>query len=401
MDPGHPTIPYNGPYNPDYKPTHPTIEDVFHLTPHSEKPLTPTKEKASKTKPDAKKPVEPIAKPHKDDYFPGPLAPDKFLNRGNPINANENHQFIPGPLNPNKLPPVQKVGHGAGQTQFVPLGPQQGTVGPGFPITSINNEQAVQQVGFNEPPLDNPAAVGPPYRGPMLNGPDTVDPNVIVPVSPKKKTSPNDGFDVEKGKLSGGLAGRPKQGQRNPEQEILPEELYHLINLQHPGLVRLEHGPPEGHPGLYDIHQQISGQKPTANNQIQPGYFAPTAAGPKKATKPHIYAQKNENGQTTYHIHTPDIPNSPQQIEQLLAHISQHDPNPGPFQHYPGQPGGPTDTLPIHIDDHIPHSGLTHLNHPFAAQTPNQSGSSPMRNFYFVVLRNVNRTPANCKCVLL
>ncbi|XP_017757579.1 PREDICTED: putative epidermal cell surface receptor isoform X3 [Eufriesea mexicana] len=392
MDPGHPTIPYNGPYSPDYKPTHPTIENVFHLTPHTEKPPTPgerLKEKTIKSKSDAKKPVEPIVKPHKDDYFPGPLAPDKFLDKSNSmatnanmnmnVNGNENHQFIPGPVNPNKLPPVQKVGHVTDQPQFVPLNPQQEMVGPGFAITATNNGQSVTKDGFH-PQLDNSAAAGPPYIGSILNGPDNVDPNVIVPVNPKKKGSPSDAFDAEKGKTPTGLAGRPKQGQRNPEQEILPEELYHLINLQHPGLVQLEHTPPEGHSGLYDIHQQISGQKHTPNNQIQPGYFA-TAAGPKKPTKPHIYTQKNENGQTTYHIHTPDIPNSPQQIEELLAHIGQHDPNPGPFQHYPGQPAiphngasGPTATLPLHIDAHIPHSGLTHLNHPFAAQTPNQSG---------------------------
>ncbi|XP_060826436.1 putative epidermal cell surface receptor [Bombus pascuorum] len=385
MDPGHPTVPYNGPYSPDYKPTHPTIENVFHLPSHTEKPSTPTerlKEKVIKTKSDAKKPVEPISKPHKDDYFPGPLAPDKFLDKAGSsmganmnanvnANGNENHQFIPGPVNPNKLPPVQKVPYATDQPQFVPLNPQQ-EMGPGFTIATANNGQGVPQDGFNAQ-LDNSAAVGPPYRGSTLNAPDNVDPNVIVPVNPKKKASASDKPPV-------GLGGRPKQGQRNQDQEILPEELYHLINLQHPGLVQLEHAPPEGHPGLYDIHQQISSQKHTSNNQIQPGYFVP-ANGPKKPAKPHIYTQKNENGQTTYHIHTSDIPNSPQQIEELLAHIGQHDPNPGPFQHYPGQPAiphnvasGATATLPLHIDAHIPHSGLTHLNHPFAAQTPNQSG---------------------------
>ena len=395
MDPGHPTIPYNGPYNPDYKPTHPTVENVFHLSPHTEKSSsvsteTRLKEKTSvKTKFDAKKPVEPVAhKPHKDDYFPGPLAPDKFFDKVGSIvvanaNTNENQQFVPGPVNPNKLPPVQKVvGHD--QPQFVPLSPQQETVGSGFG----NGGQMVPQ-------LDNSATAGSPYpaRG-SIHGLENVDPNVIVNVaaSPKKKASPS---DSEKGKNpTTGLPGRPKQGQRNPEQEILPEELYHLINLQHPGLVQLEHAPPEGHPGLYDIHQQISNQKQTPNGQTRPGFFA-AGNGPKKPAKPHVYAQKNEDGQTTYHIHTPDIPNSPQQIEELLAHIGQHDPNPGPFQHYPGQPAiphnvasGPTATLPLHIDAHISHSqGLTHLNHPFAAQAPNQSGSSPHQQQTFTRTR--------------
>ncbi|XP_034177279.2 stranded at second isoform X2 [Osmia lignaria lignaria] len=375
MDPGHPTVPYNGPYSPDYKPTHPTVEDVFHLSPHTEKPPIVPKEKTekSKSKADAKKPVEPIAKPHKDDYFPGPLAPDKFPDKTIiPVNSNENQPYIPGPLNPNKLPPTQKVNHPtADHPQFIPLSPHHDGPPSGF--------ASVPQNGFNVQ-LDN-SATGPAYV-PSILGPDSVDPNVIVPVNPKKKAPPGDSFDVDKGKHSG-LNVRPKQGQRNPDQEILPEELYHLINLQHPGLVQLEHNPPEGHPGLYDIHQQISGQKHSPNNQIQPGYFGPSATGPKKPLKPpHVYTQKNENGQTTYHIHTPDIPNTPQQIEELLAHIGQHDPNPGPFQHYPGQPAiphnvppaGSTATLPLHIDAHIPHSGLTHLNHPFAAQTPNQSG---------------------------
>lgn len=374
MDPGHPTIPYNGPYSPDYKPTHPSVEDVFRLTPHTEKPPPLSKEK-TKSKSEAKKPVEPHAKPHKDDYFPGPLAPDKFPDKISPNSGHSSdNQHLPSPLNPNKLSSPQKDRLPTDQPQFIPLNPHQ-EVG-GFPFAPPNG-QNLPQGGFR-PDFDNTA--GPPYNGPIL-GQENVDPNVILPVNPKKKTPPSDAFDSDKGKPPSGLPGRPKQGQRNPEQEILPEELYHLINLQHPGLVQLDRGPPEGHPALYDIHQQIAGQKHTAVNQIQPGYLG--GSGSKKPAKPHVYAQKNENGQTTYHIHTPDIPSTPQQIEELLAHINQHDPNPGPFQHYPGQPaiphnmaGGPQITMPLHIDAHLPHSGLTHLNHPFAAQTPNQSGSS-------------------------
>lgn len=381
MDPGHPTIPYNGPYNPDYRPTRPSVEDVFHLPPLTEKPPPLVKEKTKSKSELAKKPVEPLSKPHKDDYFPGPLAPDKFPDKHISISVHSNeNQHLPGPLNPNKLPSPQKPGPPIDQPQFIPLNPHR-DLGPGFAFAPTNVPQ-----GGLDPQLDN-SAVGPAYHGPLL-GQDSVDPNVIVPVSPKKKAPPSDVFDAERGKPAMGLPGRPKQGQRNPEQEILPEELYHLINLQHPGLVHLDHGPPEGHPGIFDIHQQISGQKHSPTNQIQPGYFG---AGPKKPSKPHVYAQKNENGQTTYHVHTQDIPSTPQQIEELLAHINQHDPNPGPFQHYPGQPaishnvaGGPTATMPLHIDAHLPHSGLTHMNHPFAAQTPNQSGSSLISNTHLL-----------------
>lgn len=324
MDPGRPTAPYNGPYSPDYVPTYPTVENVFHLPGHPEKP----KDK-SKSKSDSKKPVEPV-KPHKDDqYFPGPLAPNRFPDK---VPVNEN--------GPNKLPPQQK-GHLIDQHQFIPLNPHLSDFVPGK--------------GHVPPATQFDHSAGPPYRGPV----DALD--------PKKK--PSDPFaDADK---------LPRPKQRDPE--ILPEQLYHVINLQHPALTQLDQAPPQGHPGLYELHRQISGSQ--SADDRQPDYFG--ASPPKKATKPSIFAQKNEDGQTTYHIHTPDIPSSPQQIEELLAHISQHDPNPGPFQHYPGQPalphnipnGPPPPNLPLHIDAHIPHSGLTHLNHPFAAQTPNQSGS--------------------------
>ncbi|EZA61442.1 Putative epidermal cell surface receptor, partial [Ooceraea biroi] len=316
MDPGHPTVPYNGPYSPDYVSTHPTVEDIFHLSPHSEKPTSTPKEK-SKSKTDSKKPVEPV-KPHKeiDQYFPGPLAPNRFPNKTTsmPYAVNEN-QHLPGPINPNKFVPQQKV-HPIDHPQFVPLNPHIDASGPGFSFAPNNRESIA-------PPL-----------------------------------------------------GRPKQGQRNPNQEILSDQLYHLINLQHPGLIQIDHVPPQD-PGLYDLHQQIFGQKQPPNNRAQPGYFDTPPSAPKKPIKP----PKNEHEQIIYHAHTPDVPNSPQQIKELLAHISQHDSNPGPFQRYPEQPAishnlpnNPLSTLPVHIDAQIPQSGLTHLNHPFAAQTPNQSG---------------------------
>ncbi|XP_032663212.1 putative epidermal cell surface receptor isoform X2 [Odontomachus brunneus] len=382
MDPGHPTAPYNGPYSPDYMPTHPTVENVFHLPTHSEKPILTPKEK-SKSKSDNKKPVEPV-KPHKDmidQYFPGPLAPNRFPDKTtstSPYSVNEN-QYISGLSNPNKLPPQQKdvlINH----PPLISLNPHPDMLGPHFPYVSNNNKENISPAGFNDQ-FDNLAR--PPYRGPIPVKPDTIDPNVIVSSVPKKKAMPSNPFvDTDKTKTSPVLPGRPKQGQRNPDQEILPEQLYHLINL-HPDLTQLDQAPPQGHLGLYDLHQQISGQKQPPNDRGPSDYFGTQSSGPKKVIKPHISAQKNENGQTTYHIHTPDIPTSTQQLEELLAHISQHDPNPGPFQHYPGQPaiphnvpnGPPTPPiLPLHIDAHIPHSGLTHLNHPFAAQTPNQSG---------------------------
>jgi len=370
MDPGHPTVPYNGPYSPDYIPTHPAVEDVFHLSPHSEKPMSTSKEK-SKSKTDSKKPVEPV-KSHKeiDQYFPGPLAPNRFLDKTTsmPYPVNENQHLL-DTVNPNKFIPQQKV-HPVQQPQFVPLNPHIDASGPGFSFTS-NNRESIPPLGFNTQ-LGSPT-IGHVYQGPVPLRPDTIDPNIIIPVTPKKKIPSSDTFvDAEKSKTN--LPSRPKQNQKNPNQEILSDQLYHLINLQHPGLIQLDHVPTQN-PGLYDLHQQLFGQKQPSNNPAQSGYFDISSSVPKKPIKP----PKNEHEQIIYH--TPDIPNSPQQIEELLAHISQHDSNPGPFQHYPEQPAishnlpnNPLSTIPLH-DVQIPQSGLTHLNHPFAAQTPNQSGS--------------------------
>lgn len=391
MDPGHPTVPYNGPYSPDFLSTHLNVEDIFHLPVHSEKPMLIPKEK-SKSKSDSKKPVESL-KPHKeitDQQFPGPLAPDRFLDKAAsmptyPINEN---QHVPGSSNPNKWTPLQKD-RPVDQAQFIPLHYHSDTSDAEF--SSVLNGENISPVNFNNQ-YDN-SAVGLPHQGSIPLRPDSIDPNVVVPI-PKKKTTPSNPFvDAEKSKPSSVLTDRPKQGQRNPAHEALPEQLYHLINSQHPGLIQLNHVPPQGHPGLHDLYQQISSQKQPSGNRVQqPAYFGTASTVPKKTTKPHIFTQKDENGQTTYHIHTPNIPNTPQQIEELLAHINQHDPNPGPFQHYPGQPAiphnvpnGPPPTLPLHIDAHIPHSGLTHLNHPLAAQTPSQSGS-------FLIIRRNNCT---------
>lgn len=385
MDPGHPTVPYNGPYSPDFLSTHLNVEDIFHLPVHSEKPTSIPKEK-SKSKSDLKKPVE-LLKPHKeiiDQYFPGPLAPDRFLDKAAsmpPYPINEN-QHISGSLNPNKLTPSQKD-RPIDQAQIIPLYPHPDTSDPESSFTPSNGGN-ISPVNFNNQ-YDN-SAIGLPYQGSIPLKPD---PNVVIPTVPKKKTTPSNPFiDAEKSKPTSILPDRLKQNKKNPEHETLPEQLYHLINSQHPGLIQLNHTPPQGYPGLYDLHQQISSQKHPANG-AQPAYFGTAPVAPKKTTKPHIFAQKDENGQTIYHIHTPDIPNTPQQIEELLAHINQHDPNPGPFQHYPGQPAishnvpiGPLPTPPLHIDAHIPHSGLTHLNHPFAAQTPSQSGS-------FLIIRKI------------
>lgn len=335
MDPGHPTIPYNGPYNPDYKPTQPSVEELFDLSPHAEKTAPPLKEK-SKSKSDAKKPIDPL-KPHKETEFLGPFAPDKFPE--------------------NKRP---KEGHSE-EPQFIPLDTHDHS-GPVFDFSPTNGEN-IPPDHFNAQ-FENPAA-GPPYRGPGKI--DHNDPNLVI--APPKKKESNEKIKPSVNK------------NKNSNSDDYP--FIHTLS-QHPGLIQLEHGPPTGHQGLYDLHQKIVGQKNPPVNQIPPYFGSNDPLAPKKGGKPQIFAQKNENGETTYHIHTSEIPNSPQQIEELLlSHIASQDPNLGPFQHYPVQQGIPhnvaghnSPSLPIHTDEHASQSGLTHLNHPFAAQTPNQSGSS-------------------------
>ncbi|XP_023288132.1 putative epidermal cell surface receptor [Orussus abietinus] len=425
MDPGHPTIPYNGPYSPEFRPTPPTVEEVFHLSGQPEKPSPKDK---SKSKSDSKKPVESF-KPHKessDQQFLGPLDPGKFLDKSRPP-PGQVHEVPPpyvGPTNPNKLPPPQKGNHVPEQAQFVPLhketfdfGPDNGDVEvdryegyhpearppyrppppqirPGDPngIVQVRpDDPNFPQVGPGDPnfaqvrPGDpnfaqvrpgDPNFIGQIRPGDPKMRPD--DPNFIAQVRPgdpnfitgsKKKVSIDPFVDDDRRTKPPSPVLKP--GQRDQD------ELYHLINLQHPGLIQLDQRPPQGHPGLYDLHQQISGQKHPGNH-LPAGYFGLPSPGKKK---PQIFAQKNENGETTYHVHSADIPESPHSIEELLAHINQHDPNPGPFQSYPGQPAlthnlptGSHPPLIPQIDPSVPHSGLVQLNRPFAAHTPNQSG---------------------------
>ncbi|XP_031784352.1 putative epidermal cell surface receptor isoform X2 [Nasonia vitripennis] len=397
MDPGHPTIPYMGPYNPDFKPTQPSVEELFHLPSHAEK-APPVKEK-SKSKSDSKKPVDAF-KSHKDgiDQFPGPLAPDRFPEKtypsekptlpppSRPLNPN-----VAVPLNPNKLPGLSKGSPDhVEQPQFIPL--------------NVHDHDFAPSNGENLPPshfdtlLENPAA-GPPYAGPIGSRPESPnDPNNVVPLAPKKKVPGSDIYPSEKGKPSSILPPkRPDIPPRNPEN--IPDELYHLINLQHPGLIQLNHGPPNAHPGLYDIHQEIAGgpaDKAPAPAPSPPNYFGPVK---NKPGKPQIFTQKDENGQTTYHVHAAEVPNSPQQLEELLAHIAQHDPNNNPYQqHYPvagqqpanvpaPQPGlPPRQQHPLDVDplqqqqqqQQVQAAGVpVHLGpHGFVAQAPPAPGQS-------------------------
>lgn len=343
MDPGYPTVPYSGPYNPDFISSHPTVENVFHLSPHTEKP-TPTPKEKSKSKSDSKKPVE-LIKPYKEaiDHFPGPFSPDRFPQKVTslPHPMNEN-QHIPDLLN---LKKSQQKDHS---------------------IQINSHAENIPSADFDEQ-LTN-FTRGLPYQDTIPVKPESIKPNIIIPMVPEKKlTSNNPYVDVEKPSPSN----RPGQDVKNTEQNTLPDHLYHLINLQHPdSSYQLDHTLSQGHPSLYD---QTSSQK-------QPSGYFETPSSTSKKVKPHIFAQKDENGQVTYHIHTPNIPHS-SQIEELLEYINQHHSKSEPSQHYSGQsavthntPSSSSPLLP-HTNTQILHSGFTHLNLPSAAQTSNQSGS--------------------------
>lgn len=380
MDPGHPTAPYVGPYNPEYKPTQPSVEDVFHLGSHEKVPSTKDK---NKSKSDSKKPVDAF-KPHKEssDQFPGPLAPDRFPEKPHPPEKPIYPSQIPlspnVPQNPNKLPGPNKGGvpsDHAEQPQFIPLNPNDHIPGHNFDFTPTNGEN-IPATHFDTI-LENPAA-GPPYGA----RPEPADPNNVVPSSPKKKIPGSDIYPGEKGKPN---SKRPDIPQRIPHPETIPDELYHLINLQHPGLINLNNGPPNGHPGLYDLQPEIAngaGGEKVQQPQVPPNYFGPGGLPPKKGGahgKPQIYSQKDENGQTTYHVHASEVPHTPQQLEDLIAHIAQHDPsggnNPLYQGHYPV--GQPTQQLGVNQGAAPPPPLPPHLGpHGFVPQPPpGQSGS--------------------------
>ncbi|XP_034938419.1 putative epidermal cell surface receptor isoform X2 [Chelonus insularis] len=392
MDPGHPTIPYNGPYNPDYKPTEASVEEIFQLSNKQHEKIAPPLKDKSKSKTDSKKLIEPI-KQHKEiieqhllhhhqpiqENFPGPLAPDKFplINSGNNKKNTENFNIPTKNLNKLSSPPIKEV-NTADQPQFISLNNPDSA---SFSFSPINGEN-IPPAKFDPTQFDNSAA-GPPYRDIESTSvkQNTQDPLYNIPTNTKKKTPGGIFSDELKPKPDYPSSTKIKSSQKMPDQGILPEEILHLINLHHPGIAQPENHPIESHPGLYEFHQQISNQGDSPTNQIPLGYFGVPIQGSKKV-KPQIVAHKNEDGETTYHIHTQEIPNSNQQIEELLAHINQYNTNLGSLQNYPHQNplihpyqnGLPAQ--PPRIDAHTPNSGVLHLNHPFNAQAPMQSGLS-------------------------
>ncbi|XP_044013505.1 putative epidermal cell surface receptor isoform X2 [Aphidius gifuensis] len=410
---------YNGPYNPDYKPTESSVEELFHLPERNPEKMAPPLKDKSKSKTDMKKPIEPF-KQHKeiieqqltphDHYnhhhhhqqqldnnhniddeddedenesddkelpinsqsFPGPIAPNKFpINQNYPNGKETDGSHVPSSKYPNKhSTPSKKVNNN--EQQYVPFNNQHDN--SGFSQFSPNNGDNIPPTRFDPNTFEN-TDIGTSYS--------------------KKKTPPIDIYNNDENiKIKPSLPGKIKQNQRKPEQEILPGDLLNIFHNQHPGLTQLDLPPAQGHPGLYEFHQQISNQKDVPINGISNGFFNPppppppssssaSSASSSKKPRPQIIAQENEDGQTTYHIHAPDIQNSQSHLEELLAHISAVEQNSkqGPYQQqYPNRqqqqqinnnyPNGPPPPPP-----RIENNGDTYLNHPFAIPTPNQSGN--------------------------
>ncbi|XP_014226449.1 putative epidermal cell surface receptor [Trichogramma pretiosum] len=334
MDPGHPTVPYVGPYNPDFKPTRPSAAEVFHLPSHTEKVSPPVKDK-NKSKSESKKPVDTI-KSHKDgNEFPGPLAPDRFPEKV--PTARPNNPNVAVPETNNKLPGTKKGSqseHGE-QPQFIPLNVYDHLPGAGFGFAPTNGENI--PTSHFDTLLENPAA-GPSYGA----RPDGTDPNNVVPAVQKKKVSPET-YPSEK------VRPPHRPTTVNPYAH-LPDGVYHVDPYQYPGLLEYD----KQHP---DHQEETHEEKPA-----------------KKKVKPQVYTQKDESGQTTYHVHAQEVPNTPQQLEELLAHVIQHDQlNPNNQHHGVNVP---QDNEP---PSQGPVIGLTHPQlgpHGFVAQVPppGQSG---------------------------
>lgn len=395
MDPGHPIVSYNGPYNPNYtSSTEANIAQIFQLSnQHEEKIIVPLKDK-SKSKNDAKKHAE-STKPHKEIIdqhmlhynssppqrtFLGPLVSNKFPMFLNKLNENINENTHSSSENPIKhLLKSQKNVIIDKQLQFTAFNESNTASSKFFP----NNDENIPLIKFN-PNQFSTSDVESPYHNTqtITQIPSAHDPNYITASSSVKKKSPfiDKLIDDIKSKPSYPNSAKIKPDGKKPGQEILRDELLHLINLHHSGSTQLDNLPEQDHPGFYKFHQQIINRPEPPTNQLPLGYFGRPIQESKKSN-PHIIAHKNEHGETTYHVHTSNIPNSPQQIQELLGQITQHDSNNSPFQHYPNRsptnhnyPNG-LSVSPTRIEFHDPNSGLPHLNHPLTVQTSIQSGS--------------------------
>lgn len=379
MDPGHPTTPitttaamspspppppYHGPYNPNFTPTQPSLEEVFRLTPRTKAETDAIsqapKDKPAKSKSESKKPIEP-AKPVKDAAAPGetrftvPVITGKQEN--SPVQNKASSALYGTAENTGvRYTPPTIPGSAPRQKNYSSMTDPRPYEVP--PFRTDPDENIPPHIQFN-PQFDGsvpglgPVRFNSASNNPNLNAAGPERPNVIA-------TSDHRGNLMNAFNL-GREPKPPTQGHLyvgNSKANIpsgdgkLPEELYRLINRQHPGLIRLNDGPPEAHQGLYgvSIHPGAGVKEHEGLGQGGEMYHP----GSLQYFNPQAFAETGgsyENNANGYHpsgqLHNLEVPSATRQhIEELLLHVGEKDPNPGPFQRYPGGPDQPYIRLP-------------------------------------------------------
>ncbi|XP_046628551.1 putative epidermal cell surface receptor [Neodiprion virginianus] len=416
MDPGHPTShttvtaipltsapptppPYHGPYDPNFVPTQPFVEGIFPLTPRTHvkanhPPIQVPKDKL-KSRTESKKPVE-LMKPIKDataaaggvTRFAPPTTSEMYANLSELIPtmdkisptsaaATTSSQDAPGKTTALVSPSDDKssytsFSHRLRGPNLIPAAPlNNGVVAPQFQ----NHREAAIYQGTSP---STQAAGG--TTAAKFDGPKTVAPHdrwnddsqsaARVPVADNRfhlipSTKPSRVAYL--GNSSPNLLPYGP-GILHPNTRNLPEELYSLINLRHPGLVRLEEYPHGGDQSLYDTAMDLGagaeGQREYDGVSYRPGplqYF-----NPREIT---------ETGGEYDVRQSSELPSEARRhIEKLLLHVAEKDPNLGPFQRYPGGEGPilrsgppPRGSVPFSLPQD---SGqFTRLNHPFSGAT--------------------------------
>ncbi|XP_048507577.1 putative epidermal cell surface receptor isoform X2 [Athalia rosae] len=361
MDPGHPTTttttttttktttvkttppPYYGPYDPNYKPTEPLIENVFRLTPneYAQKPKTEPKKSHETGKP---------VGPTKDTV----LANADVL------------RFDSMPIT-EKKPSANSSSHYATEPAFTPAIPfyryNHSFANPDedrkafAPQNGGENVAAVPHFRYHTEYDQIHRVVGP--TGQLIEDQNTIAPvdRKKVNINPQAPNKPSDQAYAFGGSI------RPPQvigGQEN--NHGIPDELYHLINLQHPGLIRLE----EDTQGIYDhgeIVDQGSSHLPPEyhDHRLHPGGVAGSKNYGDQPSNGYLQIHRDSAAELPLGVH--------QQIQDLLMHVGNKDPNPGPFIRYP--PHQETTNRPNRVIvpqlvlPHNPQTQPTRLNHPF------------------------------------
>ncbi|XP_046750839.1 putative epidermal cell surface receptor isoform X2 [Diprion similis] len=415
MDPGHPTSqhttvtaipltsasptppPYHGPYDPNFVLTQPSTEDIFRLTPRTHvkaNHLIQVPKDKLKSRTESKKPIE-LMKPTNDatatgdvTRFAPPITPEKYENSSQliptldkilPVSATKGSQDAPATATA-----TTHVSPSDQKTNYTPF--THHLRAPNLiPATLLNDEVAVPHFqNHRETTIyrgtSPPTQAASTTTAAKFDGPKTVAPYDHWNDDPQSATRvsvTDNRFHLDHSTKPSRVVylGNPMPNQLSygpgilhPNTRNLPEELHSLIKLRHPGLVRLEEYPHGGDQNLYDTVVDLGagaeGQRGDDGVLYRPGslqYF-----NPREIT---------ETGGEYDVPQSSELPSGARQhIEKLLLHVGKKDPNPGPFQRYPGGEGpilrsGP----PLHgsVPLSLPQDSgqFTRLNHPFSGTT--------------------------------